>query len=108
MQTSKDDYLTIPPFLRIEVDQRRPGYPYAPECEAEARLFNMGFCCRCKRQQDEDNTCYIQVRTCLFKPGEEGYPQALTFDVEGQPVCTEFINDEAEPYRCSKTADLFS
>lgn len=106
MQKVKEQYLRIPSFLRR--DPHYPGDRYAPESQAERLCFEMGFCSRCKRGTDPDNSCSIQVLASMHDIDDEQYPDEWTYSSYGQPTCTGFVSVEPAPEKRAFTGDLFS
>ena len=73
----------------------KPGDPYRPSNGTEGLGFMEVWCFECERDRSfMDGTgdgCEIAARVLALKPGEDGYPSEWTYNEEGRPVCTAFV-----------------
>lgn len=82
---------------------------YKPESVDEADNFMESWCDKCIHdktyRESEIDGCPIIAKALAYPVTDDEYPNELVFK-DDMPVCTNF-SDEAKPYRCDKTIDMF-
>ncbi len=98
----------------------KPGDPYQPSNGTEGECFFQSWCCHCQRDKamregadfdecDDDEKCDIIAMTMAHKPKDPDYPKEWTYDAEGVPICTAFIEaGNTVPEVDTLTGDLFA
>jgi hypothetical protein len=98
-------------------ERKRMNKLYRPSNGTEGECFQEAWCCKCERDRayadggpdvDPALGCKILVDTFAFRVTDPQYPKEWTFDKNGEPCCTAFVERGIElPYRCAKTKDMF-
>lgn len=86
---------------------------YRPSNGTEGAIFMSQYCFTCKKcGMDEDSDippCQILGRTFGYSIDEPEYPSEWTYNDQGDPICSAYVNENADDvYRCETTPDLFS
>lgn len=80
----------------------KPGDLYQPSNGTEGACFFEAWCCHCARDKamreganfddcDDNEKCELIGNSMAFKPGDPQYPKEWTYDIEGVPLCTAFV-----------------
>jgi hypothetical protein len=109
--------LVQPKLPRVQFYPDAPGEPYRPCNGSEGEYFHAMWCEECERDKvmsgqatvedaDKDPDLYCEILNRSFR--DEPLPE-WTYGEDGQPCCTKFVpRGQPIPYRCERTADLFS
>lgn len=93
--------------------------PYRPSNGMEGWGFEARWCERCERDRafrdgweadldvGAEESCPILANAMAFHLGDPGYPPEWITGEKG-PRCTGFVARSDTPYRCDRTADLFT
>jgi hypothetical protein len=68
------------------------GQPYRPANGNEGDIFHETYCGKCKKWDSEDG-CMISTSMFFLNADEEGYPNEIIYNDNGQPTCTAFVWD---------------
>lgn len=75
---------------------------YQPSNGTEGMIFYDNWCVSCVREKEfnensaDGKGCDTLAMTMVFDVGDKEYPKAWTFDDEGDPVCTEYHDEDLE------------
>lgn len=73
----------------------QPGQKYQPSNGTEGMYFMEKFCDHCVHQHPDPNNpkqCRIIGMTMCYNPGDKEYPEEWTYDNNGEPTCTKYID----------------
>lgn len=93
---------------------------YRPSNSTDGCAFYAKWCENCAKDKhmsegkdydecSDDEVCQIIADTLAYPIQSPKYPKAWTYDKDGHPCCTEFVEvGQKMPHRCAKTEDMFA